>query len=356
MAKDFPDQLEVGPTSRLQLSYRFEPGSELDGVTLEVPESFVEQLHQEKLEWLVPGLLEEKLAALLKSLPKPLRRQFVPIPDTVKSLLPKMLDAASRSEQFWRSLCDICSKHIGQPVQRADFNPSSLHEHLRFRIELKDTKGNNLAVAREWTAIQQTAQVQLDSKAKTDRPTNATATNYPWQRSQMQAWDIPELPKKIIELNGGVRMERYPSLLWNDAKVSTTIYDLPHLAEQQLRETMVRSLAIQERRELKSQPVDLLDQIERHTHGDQQSSATVERCDGKRHTELRGDDRWDNRDDRKKRSPNVRDSQHHLLKVILGSLARPVAWYERPGIFQILRHLLGIEHDRCPKETEKEDQ
>jgi ATP-dependent helicase HrpA len=253
MAKDFPDELEVGPTSRLQLSYRFEPGSELDGVTLEVPESFVEQLHQEKLEWLVPGLLEEKLAALLKSLPKPLRRQFVPIPDTVKSLLPKMLDAASRSEPFWRSLCDICSKHIGQPVQRADFNPSSLPEHLRFRIELKDNKGNNLAVAREWTAIQQNAQVQLDSKPKADRPANAPATNYPWQRSQMQAWDIPELPKKIIELNGGVRMERYPSLLWNDAKVSTTIYDLPHLAEQQLRETMVRSLAIQERRELKSQ-------------------------------------------------------------------------------------------------------
>ena len=253
MAKDFPDQLEVGPTSRLPLSYRFEPGSELDGVTLEVPESFVEQLHQEKLEWLVPGLLEEKLAALLKSLPKPLRRQLVPIPDTVKSLLPKMLDAAARSEPFWRSLCDLCSKHIGQPVQRADFNPSSLPEHLRFRIELKDTKGNNLAVTREWTTIQQTAQVQLESKPKADRPANAPATNYPWQRSHMQAWDIPELPKKIIELIGGVRMERYPSLLWNDAKVSTTIYDLPHLAEQQLRETMVRSLAIQERRELKSQ-------------------------------------------------------------------------------------------------------
>jgi ATP-dependent helicase HrpA len=253
MAKDFPDQLEVGPTSRLQLSYRFEPGSELDGVTLEVPESFVEQLHQEKLEWLVPGLLEEKLAALLKSLPKPLRRQLVPIPDTVKSLLPKMLDAASRSEPFWRSLCDLCSKHIGHAVQRADFNPTSLPEHLRFRIELKDTKGNNLAVAREWTTIQQTAHVQLDSKPKADRPPNAPATNYPWQRSHMQAWDIPELPQKIIELIGGVRMERYPSLLWNDAKVSTTIYDLPHLAEQQLRETMVRSLAIQERRELKSQ-------------------------------------------------------------------------------------------------------
>ncbi|MCY3007384.1 MAG: ATP-dependent RNA helicase HrpA [Planctomycetota bacterium] len=253
MAKEFPDQLEVGPTSRLQLSYRFEPGSQLDGVTLEVPEAFVEQLHQEKLEWLVPGLLGEKIAALLKSLPKPLRRQLVPIPDTVKSLLPKMLDAAARSEPFWKSLCDVCSKHIGQPVQRTDFDSSALPEHLLFRIELKDPKGKNIAVARQLPTIQQAAHLQLDSKPKSDRPTSSITTNYPWQRSNMQAWDIPELPQKIIELNGGVRMERYPSLQWIDSKVSTTIYDHPHLAEQQLRETMIRALAIQERRELKSQ-------------------------------------------------------------------------------------------------------
>ena len=113
----FPDQLEIGPASRLPLSYRFEPGSQSDGVTVQVPQTFAEHLHQEKLEWLVPGLLEEKISALLKSLPKRLRRQMVPVPDTVRLLLPKMLDAAAKSEPFWKSLCEVCSKHLGEQVQ-----------------------------------------------------------------------------------------------------------------------------------------------------------------------------------------------------------------------------------------------
>jgi ATP-dependent helicase HrpA len=69
----------------------------------------------------------------------------------------------------------------------------------------------------------------------------------------MQKWDIPELPQKIVELIGGVRMERFPSLGWRDGKAYTLVCDHPHLAEQQLRETMIRLLAASERRELKSQ-------------------------------------------------------------------------------------------------------
>ena len=72
--------------SQLPLRYRYEPGDQADGVSLVVPQSIVHQLHHERLEWLVPGLLEEKLACLIKSLPKRLRRQLVPVPDTVNQL------------------------------------------------------------------------------------------------------------------------------------------------------------------------------------------------------------------------------------------------------------------------------
>jgi len=253
MRKEFPDQLEIGQTSRLPLSYRFEPGSETDGVTLEVPQAFVEQLHQEKLEWLVPGLLEEKLVALLKSLPKRLRRQLVPIPDTVRVILPKMLEAASKSEPFWKSLCEIASKHAGEAIQRSDFDSDSLPEHLRFRIELKDPQGKNIVVTRELGTIQQALQRQADVHNKPSQSVASTSTSYPWQRTGMQKWDIPELPQKIVELIGGVRMERFPSLGWRDGKAYTLVCDHPHLAEQQLRETMIRLLAASERRELKSQ-------------------------------------------------------------------------------------------------------
>jgi len=253
MLKQFPDQLQIGQTSRLPLSYRFEPGAQHDGVTVQVPQAFVEQLHQEKLEWLVPGLLEEKLVALLKSLPKRLRRQLVPIPDTVKKILPDMLDAATRSEPFWKSLCEICSKQLGEPVQKSDFDTESVPEHLKFRIELKDTQGKNLLVTRDLEAVQLTAQSNVLADCTTGQGTANTPSNYTWQRTAMQQWDIPDLPNKVIEMVGGVRMERYPSLVWKDAKAATIVYDHPHLAHQQLRESTIRLLAANQRREIKGQ-------------------------------------------------------------------------------------------------------
>ena len=254
MIHQFPDQLAIGSTSRLPLSYRFEPGTESDGVTVQVPQAFAEQLHQEKLEWLVPGLLEEKLVALLKSLPKRLRRQLVPIPDTARQLLPKMLQASARSEPFWKSLCEVCSKQIGEPVEKSDFDSDGLPEHLRFRIELKDPQGKNLIVTRQIETLQQAAFQQIDeSHQGAGQGGKATPSNYPWQRQGMQQWDIPELPEKVIELLGGVRMERYPSLVWGDSKASTILYDHPHLAEQQLRECLIRLWSSNQRREIKSQ-------------------------------------------------------------------------------------------------------
>jgi ATP-dependent helicase HrpA len=254
MIHQFPDQLEIGSTSRLPLSYRFEPGTESDGVTVQVPQAFAEQLHQEKLEWLVPGLLEEKLIALLKSLPKRLRRQLVPIPDTARQLLPKMLQASARSEPFWKSLCEVCSKQIGEPVEKSDFDSDGLPEHLRFRIELKDPQGKNLIVTRQIETLQQAAFQQIDESPQgAGQGGKATPSNYPWQRQGMQQWDIPELPEKVIELLGGVRMERYPSLVWGDSKASTILYDHPHLAEQQLRECLIRLWSSNQRREIKSQ-------------------------------------------------------------------------------------------------------
>ena len=254
MIHQFPDQLEIGSTSRLPLSYRFEPGTESDGVTVQVPQAFAEQLHQEKLEWLVPGLLEEKLVALLKSLPKRLRRQLVPIPDTARQLLPKMLQASARSEPFWKSLCEVCSKQIGEPVEKSDFDSDGLPEHLRFRIELKDPQGKNLIVTRQIETLQQAAFQQIDENHQgVGQGGKATPSNYPWQRQGMQQWDIPELPEKVIELLGGVRMERYPSLVWGDSKASTILYDHPHLAEQQLRECLIRLWSSNQRREIKSQ-------------------------------------------------------------------------------------------------------
>ncbi|MFO0011361.1 MAG: ATP-dependent RNA helicase HrpA [Planctomycetota bacterium] len=246
--RDFPDRLELGVT-QLPLAYRFEPGDDADGVTVRVPHAAVSQLHREKLEWLVPGLLEEKLTALLKSLPKRLRRQLVPIPDTVRVMLPAMQAAQARREPFWRSVCQWCSEHLGETIRPDDFDLASLPVHLQMRIELIDARGDAELASRDLSAIQQHAApaklLELDSKP--------AATNYAWQRASMQRWDIESLPSMIIETVGGVRVERYPTLQFSDAGISTCVVDDAHLAEQMLRQQWIRLVAMMERRELRSQ-------------------------------------------------------------------------------------------------------
>jgi ATP-dependent helicase HrpA len=246
--RDFPDQLVLGVT-KLPLQYRFEPGHEADGVTVQVPDQVVDQLHQEKIEWIVPGLLEEKLTALLKSLPKRLRRQLVPIPDTVKQLLPVMRQSESQSEPFWKSLCQWCSQHLGEAIRREDFDTAGLPPHLQIRIELLDASGKVKSASRDLESVQHQAVLRAPS-TPTSKKVNP---NYAWQREGMQRWDIESLPESVVETIGGIRMERYPTLQCVHGKISTCIVDHPHLAEQMLREQWIRLVASMERRELRSQ-------------------------------------------------------------------------------------------------------
>ncbi|MCK5188542.1 MAG: DUF3418 domain-containing protein, partial [Methylococcales bacterium] len=84
--RDFPDIIKLGRLT-IQLQYRFEPGHDEDGVTAIIPVHWLNQISQQPLEWLVPGMLKEKLIALVKGLPKQLRKHFVPVPQTVERCL-----------------------------------------------------------------------------------------------------------------------------------------------------------------------------------------------------------------------------------------------------------------------------
>jgi len=247
--EEFPESLDIGSVSKLPLQYRFEPGDDADGVTIQVPEALVNQLHKEKLEWLVPGLLEEKLIALLKSLPKRLRRQIVPVPDTVRAILPDMLGAAKRGEPFWKTLCDICTKRLGEPVKVSDFDTSSLAQHLAMRVQTVDDTGKSLASSRDLTELQK--QIQIAIPATHQAPTRPVS--YVWTRDAIAAWDIDELPVSVVETVSGIRVERYPTMQVQATKIGTGIVDHPHLAEQMLREGLIHWFARSERREIKSQ-------------------------------------------------------------------------------------------------------
>ena len=247
--QQFPEKLAIG-VSQLPLQYRYEPGDRADGVSLVVPQSIVHQLHHERLEWLVPGLLEEKLTCLIKSLPKRLRRQLVPVPDTVKQLLPKLVEKQQQQSPFWKSLCNIVSEFVQEPVKQSDFDLSTLSEHLRMRIELVDDKGKSIQSSRDLIELQQS---QNASAVAASIASTAIETNYEWSRASMDTWDIETLPKSVIELRGGVRMHRFPTLVIDKEKIRTELVDHEPFAEQLLRRGMTTLLCKIERREIRSQ-------------------------------------------------------------------------------------------------------
>jgi len=141
----FPKTLTVGPHT-LELHYHFEPGADNDGVTVRIPRKLCPDLPASVFEWLVPGLLAEKVLALLKGLPKKIRRHLVPLPDAVDRIL-------DRLELYKGSLYPALERAIRREyqmgIERRDWRADTLANHLRMRFELIDSRGQVLLVTRD---------------------------------------------------------------------------------------------------------------------------------------------------------------------------------------------------------------
>ncbi|NMO93972.1 ATP-dependent RNA helicase HrpA [Actinomycetospora sp. TBRC 11914] len=141
-AEAYPDEWRAGGLT-LPLSYAFEPGAEHDGVTVSVPLAVLGQVRAEDLAWQVPGLREEMLTALVRSLPKPLRRALVPAPDTARALLARL--AADRrpaeGEPLVGAVSDAVKRLSGVDVPTDAWNVAGLPSHLRLTFRVVDDEG-----------------------------------------------------------------------------------------------------------------------------------------------------------------------------------------------------------------------
>jgi ATP-dependent helicase HrpA len=148
-AERFPDHLSAGPLV-VQLRYRFEPGHEDDGVSALVPLHVLNQLSAEPFEWLVAGLLDEKIEALVRSLPKNLRVHFVPVPEAVAKVLP-LLERGRGS--LHAQLADALWRTGGVPVPRDSFREDLLPPHLRMNFVLLDANEKVIARSRSLAGL-----------------------------------------------------------------------------------------------------------------------------------------------------------------------------------------------------------
>ena len=141
----FPDKLQT-----FDIEYRYAPGEENDGLTVLVPQENIRQLEPVRLGWLVPGLMEQKITALLKSLPKEIRRQIVPIPDTVKEMLGKIRFGEGDLEG---QVCKEVTRLVGRIVVPTDFNAAQLPPELRMNVRVLDSEGNVLGESKDFLSL-----------------------------------------------------------------------------------------------------------------------------------------------------------------------------------------------------------
>ncbi|MCK7593890.1 ATP-dependent RNA helicase HrpA [Pseudomarimonas salicorniae] len=147
----FPKFLPLGE-ARLALSYRFEPGSEEDGVTVDVPLHLLNALDPVRLTWLVPGFAAERATELIRGLPKALRRNFVPAPDFAQAFFEAY--PAPTADVFEGELARFLKRATGAEIGGADFSPEALPAHLRFRLCLLDRDGRReLAASRDLDSL-----------------------------------------------------------------------------------------------------------------------------------------------------------------------------------------------------------
>jgi len=166
-AERYPDRLPVAGTE-LDLAYHIEPGDERDGVTVKVPLAMLNQVRPTELDWLVPGLLEEKVVALIKSLPKQLRKNFVPVPDFVAQVLPTL--PRERDRPLEEVLAGTLSAVSGVRVAPGDFDPTRLPDHLRMNVAVVDNRDQPLATGRD------VEQLKDDLSEKAERVFEQAAT------------------------------------------------------------------------------------------------------------------------------------------------------------------------------------
>lgn len=233
---------------KFKLSYRFEPHHPLDGVTMTVPLTVLNRLHAPSLEWLVPGMLREKIQLLIKALPKQIRRICVPVPDFITKFLESNPD---RQAAIIPQLAHFIAKSAGdmrilEQIDQDAWAAQELPEHCHLNLRIIDDGGQELAGGRKLHELQQ----QLGQAAAVTFRDNTQE----FERDNVTAWDIGTLPESIKFARGKQQLTGYLGLQKEkDSRIALRLFDTSAAAEQAHRLGVIELMKLQ----LKEQVKDL---------------------------------------------------------------------------------------------------
>ncbi|HBR95839.1 MAG TPA: ATP-dependent RNA helicase HrpA, partial [Gammaproteobacteria bacterium] len=220
---DFPDHMEFSGIV-LPLSYHFDPNADDDGVTLTVPATVVNRVSRQQCEWLVPGLLEEKIQALLRALPKHLRRNYVPVPDVARSCMQRL---QSGDKPLLEALSHELLRAKGSAPKTSDWNLDALSDYLTMNFRLIDQDGNVIEEGRDLKRLQTRYAHHVEENL-------AQNVGNDFERDNIRDWNFGDLPNAVeIEANG-VKMQGYPALTAEEGRISLRLFSSENVAEYEM--------------------------------------------------------------------------------------------------------------------------
>ncbi|WP_041523800.1 ATP-dependent RNA helicase HrpA [Gilvimarinus agarilyticus] len=234
----FPDTLDHKGVT-YPLSYHFEPGHKDDGVSVHVPVSLLHELPEHRLEWLVPGLLRDKCIELVKSLPKPLRKHFVPVPDVVDKALAGL---APDNSPLTEALSLQLKRQTLVELKPGDWQSERLENFYRFNIKVVDDRGKIIAASRDLTELKANYRERVQDNIR-DAADDIT-------REQITAWDL-ELPEQVQLKRRGLSIRAYPALLDKRDSASMQVLDNPQEAHSASLAGVARLLLLQSKETVK---------------------------------------------------------------------------------------------------------
>ena len=245
--EQFPKHWQTAD-GKFKLSYRFEPHHPLDGVTLTLPLTVLNRISPAALEWLVPGMIREKIQLQIKALPKQIRRICVPVPEFITQFLSQNPD---RNAPILPQLAQAIAKTAGdirilEQINQDEWAAFRLPEHCYFNLRIIDDGGQELAMGRDLIQIQQ----QLGKAAATTFRDNTQE----FERDNVTAWDIGTLPESIKFARGKQQLTGYLGLQKEkDGRIALRLFDTSAAAEQAHRLGVIELMKLQ----LKEQVKDL---------------------------------------------------------------------------------------------------
>jgi ATP-dependent helicase HrpA len=229
----WPDQIAIKGLT-IPLDYHFSPGESDDGVTATIPLVMLNQLQASDFDWLVPGLLQEKLTQLIKTLPKSLRRNFVPAPDYARACVGCMSPAnGDLLTQFGRQLTRMTGVDVPDSAWQVDKVPV----HLQMNFHIIDRDAKTIAQGRDLNILQR--QWQDKAKSLFAAQTNELPGEDIAAQDNVEAWNFGDLPEcREIESNG-MTLRSYPALVVKEGVISLRSMDQLEQAETETRHGLV---------------------------------------------------------------------------------------------------------------------